>query len=146
MIQEIYLYIKQILSFDKFKSTQLPQKVFKELLTAFSEMKNKDVILFPELINKVSSLGGTLIVDETINSKYGLKSIARKLKNLTNGGYCNGYKVVLFLWNKDGLRIPLGFGLYHKESGSVSDITMNFISRLRNDFNFYPEMFVADGA
>ena len=90
MIQEIYLYIKQILSFDKFKSTQLPQKVFKELLTAFSEMKNKDVILFPELINKVSSLGGTLIVDETINSKYGLKSIARKLKNLTNGGYCNG--------------------------------------------------------
>ena len=146
MIQATYLFIKHILTFGNFQSSQIPKRVYSELLTAFTNIKNKDVILIPEFINKFCRPGGSLIVDETINSKYGLKHITRKLKILNNGGYCLGYKVVLFLWNKDDLRIPIGFGFYHKESNSVCEITLNFLGRLRNEFKIKPEIFVADGA
>lgn len=146
MIQAIHLFIKHILTFGNFQSSQIPKRVYSELLTAFTNLKNKDVILIPEFISKFCKSGGTLIVDETINGKYGLKHIVRKLKMLNNGGYCLGYKVVLFLWNKDNLSIPIGFGFYHKDSESVSEITLNCISRLRNEFEIRPDIFVADGA
>lgn len=146
MIQAMYLFIKHILTFGNFQSSQIPKRVYSELLTAFTNLKNKDVILIPEFISKFCKPGGILIVDETINGKYGLKHIVRKLKILNNGGFCLGYKVVLFLWNKDNLSIPIGFGFYHKDSASVCDITLNFVGRLRNEFKIRPEIFVADGA
>ncbi|MFA6274485.1 MAG: transposase [Candidatus Paceibacterota bacterium] len=146
MIQAMHLFINRILTFGNFKSSQIPKRVFDELLTGFANRKNKDVILFPELLNKFGKSGGTLIVDETVNPKYGLKHITRKLKILNNGGFCKGYKVVLFLWSKAGLQIPVGFGFYHKESDSVCEITLSFISRLRNEFDIKPDMIVADGA
>ena len=48
--------------------------------------------------------------------------------------------------NKDNLTIPIGFGFYHKESESVCEITLNFLSILRNKFKVEPEIFLADGA
>lgn len=146
MIQSIYLFIKQILNLGNFCSKKIPKSVYSELLTAFSNIKNKDVIVIPQLIEKFCKGDWTLIVDETINSKYGLKHITRKLKILNNGGYCFGYKVVLFLLNKEDLVIPIGFGFYHKDSESISEITINFLGRLRNEFQVRPEIFVADGA
>lgn len=146
MLQATYLFIKHILTFGNFQSSQIPKSVLNKLLTEFTKLKNKDVILIPEFIRKFCKGGGTLIVDETVNGKYGLKHIVRKLKILNNGGYCLGYKVVLFLWNKDNLKIPIGFGFYHKDSTSVSEITLTFIGRLRNEFKIRPEVFVADGA
>lgn len=146
MIQATYLFIKHILTFGNFQSSQIPKSVLNKLLTEFTKLKNKDVILIPEFIRKFCKGGGTLIVDETVNGKYGLKHVVRKLKILNNGGYCLGYKVVLFLWNKDNLRIPIGFGFYHKDSESVSEITLKFLGRLRNEFKIRPEIFVADGS
>jgi hypothetical protein len=146
MLQATHLFIKQILTFGKFHSSQIPKRVYTELRTEFTNIKNKDVIVIPEFINKFCKNGWDLIVDETVNSKYGLKHITRKLKILNNGGYCSGYKVVLFLLNKENLTIPIGFAFYHKKSGSVSELTLKFISRLRNEFNVKPETFIADGA
>lgn len=146
MIQATFLFIKHILSFGNFRSSQIPKSVLNKLLTEFTNVKNNDVILIPEFIRKFCKSGGTLIVDETINGKYGLKKVARKFKILNNGGYCFGYKVVLFLWNKDNLKIPIGFGFYHKDSESVCEITMDFVGKLRNEFHIRPEILVADGA
>jgi len=146
MLQATHLFIKQILTFGKFQSSQIPKSVFSELLTEFTNIKNKDVIVIPEFIKKFAKGDWTLIVDETINGKYGLKHITRKLKILNNGGYCFGYKIVLFLLNKDNLTIPIGFGFYHKDSESVSEITLNFLRILRNNFKVRPKIFVADGA
>ena len=142
----MHLFINRILTFGNFKSSQIPKSVLNKLLTEFTNIKNKDVIVIQEFIRKFCKEGWNLIADETINGKYGLKYITRKLKILNNGGYCFGYKVVLFLLNKDNLTIPIGFGFYHKDSESVSEITLNFISQLRNDFDVRPEIFVADGA
>ena len=146
MLQATHLFIKQILTFGKFQSSKISKRVYAELLTEFTNIKNKNVIVIPEFINKFCRNGWNLIVDETVNSKYGLKHITRKLKILNNGGYCNGYKVVVFLLNKENFTIPIGFAFYHKESGSVSELTLNFIGRLRNEFNVKPKTFIADGA
>jgi hypothetical protein len=146
MLQATYLFIKQILTFGNFRSSQIPKSVLNKLLTEFTKVKNKDIILIPEFISKFCKGDWILIVDETVNGKYGLKHITRKLKILNNGGYCFGYKVVLFLLNKDNLTIPIGFGFYHKDSESVCEITLKFLSRLRNKFNVRPEIVLADGA
>jgi len=82
MLQATYLFIKHILTFGKFKSSQIPKRVFSELLTEFTNIKNKDVIIIPGFINKFCKNGWNLIVDETVNGKYGLKHITRKLKIL----------------------------------------------------------------
>ena len=146
MIQLILLFINKILCFGVFKLSEIPKRVYTELLTEFQEVENKGVICIPYLIKKYCRNGGDLIADETVNGKYGLANIVRKLKILNNGGYCFGYKLVLFLWNKDNMRIPIGFGFYHKGSESVTNITLEFISRLRNTYKVKPDSFLADGA
>ncbi len=146
MIKAAHLIVKNILKLGKFNSSQIPKRVYSELLTAFTNYKNKDIIVIPQFIHKYCRSGGNLIVDETVIEKYGLKHIVRKLKILNNGGYCMGYKIVLFIWNKESLRIPIGFALYHKESDSVNELTLKFISKLRNEFKIKPDMFLADGA
>lgn len=54
-------------------------------------------------------------------------------------------KIVLFLWQVGDYRIPIGFGLWHKGSGSVCDLALAGISRLRNEFKLKPEVVLADG-
>lgn len=146
IIEPINLYIKQILSLGGFKVTDLKPGIYKELLTAFQDMPNHDVIMISEFLNMIKSVPGKLILDDTGNPKYGLKKIARKFKNLSTGGYHQGYKILLFLWDTGNNRIPIGFALYHKGSKTINKLTRKGISLLRNTHKIRPEMVLADGA
>jgi hypothetical protein len=144
-MNSIVLFIKQILSFGNFRITDIPAKAKQELLTAFKNLKRIDTVFIPELIKLAKKYPGKLIIDSSDNPKYGLKHICRKLKNLKTSGYHSGFKIVLFLWQVGEYRIPIGFGLWHKQSGSVCDLALAGISRLRNEFKLKPEVVLADG-
>jgi len=140
------LYIKQILSSSGFEVTSLKTGVYKELLTAFKDMPNHDVIMIPEFLKMIKKIPGKLILDDTSNPKYGLKNIARKFKHLSTGGYHKGYKILLFLWDTGNHRIPIGFALYYKESKSINKLARVGLSLLRNTHKIRPEIVLADGA
>lgn len=140
------LYIKQILSLGGFKVTDLKTGTYKELLTAFQDMPNHEVIIIADLINMIKGIPGKLILDDTGNPKYGLKKIARKFKNLSTGGYHQGYKVLLLLWDTGYHRIPIGFALYYKGSKSINELARKGLSLLRNTYGIRPELVLADGA
>lgn len=86
-----------------------------------------------------------MIIDDTNHPKYGLKKYTRKLKNLKTSGYEGGFKIVFFLWESSGHRIPLGFALWHKNSKSINDLALTGLSRLRNEYNLKPKVVLADG-
>jgi hypothetical protein len=58
--------------------------------------------------------------------------LADKLFIPSTGGYCQRYKVVLFLWETRNLRIPVAFALWHRESGKLVELALEGLSRLRN--------------
>lgn len=140
------LYIKQILSFGGFKVTELKSGIYEQLLTAFQSMTNHDVVMIPELINLVRGIKGELLLDDTNNPSYGLKKQVVKIRNISTGGYHNGYKILLFLWCTKYWRIPIGFALYHKESNSINELARKGLSLLRNTYELIPETVLADGA
>jgi hypothetical protein len=140
------LYIKQILCLGGFRVTELKDGIYKQLLTAFQNMSNHDVIMIPELINMARAFPGRLLLDDTSNPKYGLGKIAIKFKNLSTSGYHKGYKILLFLWDSGNIRIPIGFALYHKESKSINELARKGVSLLRNTYQIRPEAVLADGA
>jgi hypothetical protein len=147
MIQASVLFAKQILGFGGFKATALPGWVITVLLTAFSELLKQDVVIMEPLVKLAKRSGkGVLVVDDTTNPKYGLKNWSRKLKIVGTSGYEHGYKILLFLWECDAGRIPLGFALWHKESKPVNDLTLEGFSRLRNHYGLKPEAVLGDGA
>jgi hypothetical protein len=140
------LYINKILSFSGFRVTDLKSGIQKQLLTAFQDIPNHDVIMIPEFINMAKKISGNLALDDTGNPKYGLKNVAIKFKNLSTGGYHKGYKILLFLWDTGNIRIPIGFALYHKESMSINELARKGLSLLRNTYKLMPENVLADGA
>ena len=144
-MNSIALFINKILTFRNFRITDIPNKTRRELLTAFENLKRIDTVFVPELIKLAENHKGKLIIDSSDNGKYGLKHICRKMKNLKTSGYHMGFKLVLFLWQVGDYRIPIGFGLWHKKSGSVCDLALAGISRLRNEFGLKPEVVLADG-
>jgi len=115
------------------------------LMTAFENLRRIDTVFIPELIKLAKKHKGKLIIDSSDNPKYGLKHVCRKMKNLKTSGYNFGFKIVLFLWQVEDYRIPIGFGLWRKGSGSVCDLALAGISRLRNEFKLKPEIVLADG-
>lgn len=144
-MQYFSLFINQLLSYGNFKSSKIPRKVHIELLTEFSKIKNKDSIFIPSLIKLCKTTEGRLVIDDTNNPKYGLKNIARKMKNLKTSGYESGYKILLFLWETENHRIPIGFALWHKESPSLNELTLQGLGILRNTFKLKPKLVLADG-
>src|SRR5690606_5370890 len=70
----------------------------------------------------------------------------RKLKILNTSGYADGYKILLFLWECPLGRIPIGFAIWHKESRSLNELTLEVLSLLRNRYGLKPEAMLADGA
>lgn len=147
MIQALTLFAKRILSFGGFKVGEIPHKAYQVLLTAFSSMLSQDVVMIEPFIKLAQSMGqGRLILDDTTNPKYGLKQWARKLKIVGTSGYEHGYKILLFLWECGGYRVPLGFALWHKETQSVNALALKGLSLLRNRFELKPEAILADGA
>ena len=144
-MQYFSLFINQLLNYGNFKSSEIPRKYHRELLTEFSKIKNKDFVFIPSLIKLCKNTEGRLIIDDTNNPKYGLKNIARKMKNLKTRGYESGYKILLFLWETDNYRIPIGFSLWHKESPSLNELALQGLGILRNTFKLKPKVVLADG-
>lgn len=147
MIQAFTIFAKQILEVGGFKVSKLPGWVLTALLTAFSDMLNKDVVIILPLLKLVKRLGdGNLVIDDTTNPKYGLKKWARKMKIVGTSGFEHGYKILLFLWECDFGRIPIGFALWHKESKSLNELTLRGLSLLRNRHKLKPQAVLFDGA
>ena len=67
------------------------------------------------------------------------------MKNLKTSGYESGYKILLFLWETDNYRIPIGFSLWHKESPSLNELALQGLGILRNTFKLKPKVVLADG-
>ncbi|OGI04548.1 MAG: hypothetical protein A2Y25_10100 [Candidatus Melainabacteria bacterium GWF2_37_15] len=145
MLNIFTLFINNILKLGNFRITDISRKARQELLTAFENLKRIDTVFIPELIKLAKKYKGKLIIDSSDNPKYGLKNVCRKIKNLKTNGYHSGFKIVLFLWQVGDYRIPIGFGLWHKGSGSVCDLALAGISRLRNEFKLKPKIVLADG-
>lgn len=139
-------FIKQILTYGNFKSSDIPRKYYRELLTGLESLKRIDTVFLPQFIQLASNYEGRLIIDDTNHPKYGLKNHTRKLKNLKTSGYENGFKLLLFLWEGDNFRIPIGFALWGKESNSINDLALAGLSRIRNEFKLKPKIVLADGA
>ena len=147
MIQAGVLFAKQILGLGGFKAGALPRWVIPALLTAFGSLLKQDVVILEPLLKRVQRSGaGILVIDDTTNPKYGLKEWARKLKIVGTSGFEHGYKILLFLWECPLGRIPVGFALWHKHSGSITELTLKGLSLLRNRYGVKPEAVLADGA
>ncbi len=144
MLEYVEEFVNKIISFGKFKRSEISNKAYGELLTSIAGMQKHGVVMIPAIINKVKTTKGLLIMDTTDNPKYGLKEIAIKMKNLSNGVYSQGFKIVLFLYKVETKTYPLGFALIHKESKKQEELLLNALSRLRNAFKLKPEMVIAD--
>ena len=68
------------------------------------------------------------------------------MKNLSNGGYSKGFKIILFLYKVKNKTIPLGFALIHKESSTQEMLVLKMLKRLRSEFKFKPKILLADAA
>ena len=144
MLEYIEEFINKIISFGKFKRSEISDKAYGQLLTSFQNLLKQNVVMIPSIINKVKQEIGNLILDTTDNPKYGLKEITIKMKNLSNGGYSKGFKIILFLYKVKKRTYPLGFALIHKESKSQEELVLDALSRLRNEFKLKPKMTIAD--
>jgi|WetSurMetagenome_2_1015567.scaffolds.fasta_scaffold241613_1 hypothetical protein len=146
MLDVVEEFVNKIISFGGFKRSEFSNKAYAELLTGVQNMSKHDVVMISPLVKKYRYCNGELLIDTTDNPKYGLKETAIKMKNLSNGAYSKGFKIVLFLYKVKDKTIPLGFGLLHKRSKSQEHITLDGLSILRNRFGFKPKMILADGA
>lgn len=146
MLNVFAVFAKRVLGFGKFEASLIPKSIHVALLTGFQDMLVHDVVMIEPLVKRVKKLPGRLILDDTSNPKYGLKNYCRKLKILTNGGFREGFKILLFLWECELGRIPIGFALWHKGTKSLNELALLGFSRLRNQFTLKPEAVVADAA
>lgn len=146
MLAFVHLFIKQILALGGFQVSRLPRKVYKALLTAFEDMLNHDVVMIVPLIKLAKTCPGRLVLDDTTNPKYGLKQWTRKMKIVGTSGYAHGYKILLFLWDCDWGRIPIGFALWHQGTKPINKLVLEGLSLLRNRFKLKPLSVLADGA
>lgn len=145
-MQFLVPFINRILSYGNFKSSEIPRKYYRELLTGLEKLKRIDTVFISSFIKLAKRYEGRLIIDDTNHPKYGLKNHTRKLKNLKTSGYENGFKLLLFLWEGDNFRIPIGFALWSKDSNSINDLALAGLSRVRNEFKLKPKVVLADGA
>jgi len=145
-MQVLVPFINKLLSYGNFKSSEIPRKYYRELLTGIENLRRLDTVFIPQFVRIASRFEGRLIIDDTNHPKYGLKNYTRKLKNLKTSGYENGFKLLLFLWEGDNFRIPIGFALWGKDSNSINDLALAGLSRIRNEFKLQPEVVLADGA
>lgn len=144
MLEYMEEFVNKIISFGKFKRSEISNKAYAQLLTSFQDMLKHDVVMIPAIINKLKYVPGKLIMDTTDNPKYGLKEITIKMKNLSNGGYSKGFKIILFLYKAGKRTYPMGFALLHKESETQEQLVLNALTRLRNEFRLKPQMTIAD--
>jgi hypothetical protein len=147
MLAIFSLFVQQVLLTGGFKASALPAKIYRALLTAAEQLSNQPIVLIHELVELAKTLPGRLIVDDTSSPKYArLRGLARKLFIPSTGGYCQGYRVLLFLWEAGGVRFPVAFALWHKESDPLLELTLQGFSLLRNEAGLKPILVLGDGA
>jgi hypothetical protein len=146
MLEHFCVFAKRIFTFGGFQVSQLPKNIYCSLLTAFQDMLSQEFVVVEPILNLIKAVPGKLIIDDTSNPKYGLKQWTRKLKILTNSGYQDGYKILLFLWECDWGRIPIGFSFWHKGTKPLNELTLVGLSLLRNRYGLRPEAVLADAA
>ncbi len=66
-------FIKQILVLGNFRSSSIPRKYYRGLLTGLEKFKRLDTIFIPEFIQLARNYEGRLVIDYTNHPKYGLK-------------------------------------------------------------------------
>ena len=147
MLSILSAFVQQLLIIGKFKVSALQGKLYRAMLTAAEQLSNKRVVLIPELVELAKKKPGRLIIDDTSNPKYAnLRGLTRKLFIPSTSGYCNGYRILLFLWESNGERFPVAFALWHKESAPLLELTLEGFSLLRNTAGLKPFSVLGDGA
>jgi hypothetical protein len=147
MLAMFSVFVQQILLTGGLKVSTLPGNLYQALLTAAEQLSKKPVVLIEGLIELAKLLPGNLIVDDTSSPKYArLRGLARKLFIPSTGGYCHGYRVLLFLWEAGGIRFPIAFALWHAESAPLTELTLQVLSLLRNVAKLKPLAVLGDAA
>ena len=147
MLAIFSLFVQQMLITGGFKVSDLPGKLYRGLLTAAEQLFTEQVVLIPGLVELAKTKPGRLIVDDTGSAKYAkLKGLSRKLYIPSTGGFCEGYRVLLFLWESEGERFPVAFALWHKQSAPLLELTIAGFSLLRNQAELKPILVLGDGA
>ncbi|MEI7475098.1 MAG: transposase [bacterium] len=144
MLEHVVEFVNKIISYGGFKRSEFSNKAYASLLTSVEEISKHDLVMISSLIKRYKNVRGKLIIDTTDNPKYGLKDVAIKMKNLSNGGYRKGFKIVLFLYKMEDKTIPLGFALIYKGSKKLEALVLKALSILRNTYKLKPQIVLAD--
>jgi Transposase DDE domain len=146
MLAMFAVFVQRILITGGLKMNKLPAKYYRELLTAAERLGNEPIVFINSLVELAKMLPGRLIVDDTSNPKYGhLKGFTRSLFIPSTSGYCQGYKILMFLWEAGGVRIPIGFALWHTNSDTLPELALQGFGLLRNQFHLKPTLALGDG-
>jgi Transposase DDE domain len=146
MLSMFAVFVQRILITGGLKMNELPAKYYRDLLTAAERLGNEPIVFINSLVELAKILPGRLIVDDTSNPKYGhLKGFARSLFIPSTSGYCQGYKILMFLWEAGGVRFPIGFALWHANSEPLPELALQGFSLLRNQYHLKPTLSLGDG-
>lgn len=146
MLAMLSLFVQKILLTGGLKVRELQSTHYRALLTAAEQLPKEPIVLVDSLIELAKSMPGRLIVDDTSNPKYAyLQGLVRQLFIPSTGGYCQGYKVLLFLWESGGKRFPIAFALYHAGSAPLPELALQGFSLLRNQKKLKPLEVLGDG-
>ena len=146
MLAIFSLFVQQMLITGEFKVSHLPGKLYRGLLTAAEQLCTERVVLIPSLVELAKTKPGRLIVDDTSSPKYAkLKGLSRKLHIPSTGGFCDGYRVLLFLWESEEGRFPVAFAMWHKGSSRLPELALQGFSLLRNQAELTPVVTLGDG-
>jgi hypothetical protein len=146
MLAMFSLFVQKILLTGGLKVSDLQANHYRALLTAAEQLPKEPIIPIDSLIELAKAMPGRLIVDDTSNPKYAnLQGLVRQLFIPSTGGYCQGYKVLLFLWESGGKRFPIAFALWHAGSEPLPELALQGFSLLRNQKKLKPLEVLGDG-
>ena len=145
MLAVLSLFVQQLLLLNGFKVSAFSPKLYRGLLTAAEQLADMPVVLVDGLVALAETLPGRLIIDDTNNPKYGkLQGLLGKLFIPATGAHCQGYKVILFLWETGEVRLPVAFALWHGGSEKLTDLALAGLSALRNHTKLRPLAVLGD--
>lgn len=144
MLDPVRCFVQQLMTLGAFRFCQFPRQAYQLSLTAIHYLEKQRIVLLPKVIEQAKACPGCLIVDDTGVEKYGLSAECRVLFNHATRQFGHGYKVLLFLWHCEAGYLPLGFALWSKGSPTVTDLTLNGLSLLRNHYHLKPLIVLAD--
>jgi hypothetical protein len=162
MLAIFSVFVQQILLTGGLKVSALPGNLYRALypegthirtplrataadVTAAEKMLKEPGVPIDALIEPAKALPGNLIVDDASNPKYAsLQGLIRKLFIPATSGYCQGYRVLPFLWEAGGIRFPVAFALRHSGRPSLQELALQGFSLLRSQAGLKPQAVPAD--